>query len=72
MSEGSMQSYKHMLFCDVKADWVVSRRIKLEGSLTNIWNQQAYTLTTISATHLEHFSLPLRPREFLLSCFIRL
>ena len=72
MSEGSMQSYKHTLFCDLKADWIVSRRIKLEGSLTNIWNQQAYTLTTISATQLEHFSLPLRPREFLLSCFIRL
>ena len=72
MGEGIGQGYRHTLFCDIRADWAVSKRIKLAGSLTNLWNERSYTLTNISTTQLEHYSLPLRPREFVLSCSIRL
>ena len=70
--EGVGRGYRHTLFCDVQADWVVSKRVRLAGSLTNLWNERVYSLTSISTTQLEHYTLPLRPREFVLSCTIRL
>lgn len=70
--EGTGRGYRHTLFCDVQADWVVSKRVRLAGSLTNLWNERVYTLTSISTTQIEHYTLPLRPREFVLSCTIRL
>lgn len=70
--EGVGRGYRHTLFCDVQADWAVSKRVRLAGSLTNLWNERVYSLTSISTTQLEHYTLPLRPREFVLSCTIRL
>lgn len=70
--EGTGRGYRHTLFCDVQADWVVSKRVRLAGSLTNLWNERVYSLTSISTTQIEHYTLPLRPREFVLSCTIRL
>lgn len=70
--EGVGRGYRHTLFCDVQADWVVSKRVRLAGSLTNLWNERVYSLTSISTTQLEHYTLPLRPRELVLSCTIRL
>ena len=70
--EGVGRGYRHTLFCDVQADWAVSKRVRLAGSLTNLWNERVYSLTSISTTQLEHYTLPLRPRELVLSCTIRL
>ena len=70
--EGVGRGYRHTLFCDVQADWAMSKRVSLAGSLTNLWNERVYSLTSISTTQLEHYTLPLRPRELVPSCTIRL
>lgn len=66
------QGYLHSFFCDAAALWKLRKRLSLSLRLTNLFDERAYSLTTLTGSQQVRYTLPLRGRELMLSCSFRL
>lgn len=72
MAERLAGGYQHSFFADLEAEWKASKRFRFTARLSNLLNQVSYVEALRTATTLEHYSQQLRPREFLLSLWMKL
>ena len=72
MNEVAPRSYQHTVFGDLDAHWKASKRIKLSARLSNLLGQTSYHINRLSATELSSLVIPLRPRELVVTCTLRI
>ena len=72
MNEVAPKSYQHTVFGDLDAHWEASKRIKLSARLSNLLGQTSYQVNRLSATELSSLVIPLRPRELVVTCTLRI
>lgn len=68
----TQRHYQHSFFCDLGVVWSPKPHLRLALSLSNLTDERAYTVTSLSSSERIRYSLPLRSRELLLSCSFRL
>lgn len=72
INEIDASDYKHSNFIDIEFQYKPNKRIEFLGKLNNIFNNDNYILTSESGVNYQSYQIPLRSREFLLSCLFHL
>ena len=72
INEIGKSKYKHSNFVDIEIQYKPTKRVEFLGKLNNIFNNDNYIITSVIGLNYQSYQLPLRSREFLLSCLFRL
>lgn len=71
MTKGLGDKYEHRYFGDLSVAYEPSKRVELNLALRNVWGSDTYVSSGVEDVNYYMYRLPLRPREFMLSCLFR-
>lgn len=61
-------NYSSNYFSNVGCEWNILKRLSLSAVCYNLLNRRSYEETSFSGTNYHYYSMPLCPREFIMSC----
>lgn len=64
----SANNYKSSNFLDFKISYIINKRFEIKGEVNNILNNNRYFVSSYDGINFHSSEMPLRQREFLVSC----
>lgn len=69
--ETSADNFSSNTFIDLKTKYLPLRWMEISAGITNLLDRRRYAEASVSGQNYSFYALPLRGREFLLSCLVR-
>lgn len=71
VNELKAREYKSTHFFDLEASYILNKRVELRGEMNNVFNHDLHIMDSVDGINYHSLKIPLRGREFLVSCLFR-